>query len=89
MGCGLSKAHIRPEVLVAHAHARTTFHGRPLVVARSRAGWPEAHIGAAMGSSTSNDERAAALAPWIEHYNTRRRLGALGGLPPITRLLPT
>lgn len=37
----------------------------------------------------SNDERAAALAPWIEHYNTRRRHSALGGLPPISRLRPT
>lgn len=38
---------------------------------------------------TSNDERAAALAPWIEHYNTRRRHSALGGKPPISRLPPT
>jgi transposase InsO family protein len=38
---------------------------------------------------TSNDERAAALAPWIRHYNTRRRHSALGGLPPISRLAPT
>jgi transposase InsO family protein len=38
---------------------------------------------------TSNTERAAALAPWIEHYNTRRRHSALGGLPPISRLAPT
>ena len=38
---------------------------------------------------TSNDERAAALAPWIEHYNTRRRHSALGGLPPVSRLAPT
>jgi transposase InsO family protein len=37
----------------------------------------------------SNAERAAALAPWIEHYNTRRRHSALGGLPPISRLSPT
>jgi transposase InsO family protein len=37
----------------------------------------------------SNDERAAALAPWIEHYNTRRRHSALGGLPPVSRLAPT
>lgn len=37
----------------------------------------------------SNDERAAALAPWLEHYNTRRRHSALGGLPPISRLRPT
>jgi transposase InsO family protein len=37
----------------------------------------------------SNAERAAALAPWIEHYNTRRRHSALGGLPPVSRLAPT
>jgi len=35
---------------------------------------------------TSNDQRAAALAPWLEHYNTQRRHSALGGLPPISRL---
>jgi transposase InsO family protein len=34
----------------------------------------------------SNDERSAALAPWLEIYNTRRRHSALGGLPPISRL---
>jgi transposase InsO family protein len=38
---------------------------------------------------TSNAERAAALAPWLELYNTRRRHSALGGLPPISRLSPT
>jgi transposase InsO family protein len=38
---------------------------------------------------TSNSERAAALAPWLEHYNTRRRHHALGGLPPVSRLPPT
>jgi transposase InsO family protein len=38
---------------------------------------------------TSNDDRTAALAPWLEHYNTRRRHSALGGLPPISRLSPT
>ncbi len=38
---------------------------------------------------TTNAHRAAALAPWLEHYNTRRRHSALGGLPPISRLLPT
>ena len=37
----------------------------------------------------SNDERAKALAPWIEDYNTRRRHSALGGLPPVSRLSPT
>jgi transposase InsO family protein len=37
----------------------------------------------------TNTERAEALAPWIEHYNTQRRHSALGGLPPVSRLLPT
>ena len=34
---------------------------------------------------TTNAERTAALAPWLEHYNTDRRHSALGGLPPISR----
>lgn len=38
---------------------------------------------------TSNDQRTAALAPWLEYYNTRRRHSSLGGLPPISRLQPT
>ena len=38
---------------------------------------------------TSNAERTAALAPWLEHYNTQRRHSALGGKPPVSRLLPT
>jgi len=38
---------------------------------------------------TSNAARSAALAPWLEHYNTQRRHSALGGLPPISRLSPT
>ena len=38
---------------------------------------------------TSNTDRANALAPWLEQYNTRRRHTALGGLPPISRLSPT
>ena len=37
----------------------------------------------------TNDERTAALAPWLELYNTRRRHTALGGLPPTSRLSPT
>jgi transposase InsO family protein len=37
----------------------------------------------------TNDDRSAALAPWLEHYNTQRPHSALGGLPPISRLLPT
>ncbi len=35
---------------------------------------------------TSNTERAAALTPWLEFYNTRRHHTALGGLPPVSRL---
>ena len=38
---------------------------------------------------TSNQERAAALAPWLEHYNTQRHHSALGGRAPISRLSPT
>ena len=38
---------------------------------------------------TSNSQRAAALAPWLEYYNTHRRHSALGGLPPVSRLTPT
>ncbi|HEY8921753.1 MAG TPA: IS481 family transposase [Candidatus Limnocylindria bacterium] len=34
----------------------------------------------------SNTDRTDALAPWLEHYNTRRRHSAIGGQPPITRL---
>ena len=37
----------------------------------------------------STAERTAALAPWLEYYNTRRRHTALGGLPPTSRLSPT
>ncbi|MUN65031.1 DDE-type integrase/transposase/recombinase, partial [Kocuria sediminis] len=35
---------------------------------------------------TTNVERAPALAPWIEHYNTDRHHSALGGHPPVSRL---
>lgn len=37
----------------------------------------------------TNTDRTAALAPWLELYNTQRRHTALGGLPPISRLSPT
>lgn len=36
---------------------------------------------------TSNAERAAALGPWLDFYNNRRRHTALGGLPPISRVV--
>jgi transposase InsO family protein len=35
---------------------------------------------------TTNDQRTAALAPWLHRYNTQRRHTALGGHPPISRL---
>lgn len=35
----------------------------------------------------TNAERTAALAPWLDHYNTRRRHTALGGQPPISRVV--
>ncbi|MBI5028573.1 MAG: IS481 family transposase [Actinobacteria bacterium] len=38
---------------------------------------------------TTNTDRADALAPWLNHYNTERRHTALGGHPPINRLSPT
>ncbi|MGO4204250.1 integrase core domain-containing protein, partial [Rhodococcus sp. TAF43] len=47
------------------------------------------HPGSYRQVFTSNSERADALAPWLEYYNTRRRHSALGGLPPISRLQPT
>lgn len=37
----------------------------------------------------TNDDRTTALAPWLDHYNNRRRHSALGGKPPISRLSPT
>jgi transposase InsO family protein len=37
---------------------------------------------------TSNDERAAALAPWLNYYNTERIHTGIGGTP-ISRVSPT
>ncbi|WP_377104600.1 integrase core domain-containing protein, partial [Propionicimonas sp. T2.31MG-18] len=37
----------------------------------------------------TNTDRADALAPWLNYYNTERRHTALGGHPPINRLSPT
>jgi transposase InsO family protein len=36
----------------------------------------------------SSADRTAALAPWLEHYNTERNHSAVGG-PPISRVTPT
>ena len=64
MGCGLSKAHSNPEVLVSHRNARLTVHGRLLIVQRHQAGWKQAHIAAAMGVSRK------CVRTWIERYAT-------------------
>jgi transposase InsO family protein len=65
----LSKAHIRPEVLVAHRNARTTVHGRKLIVARHQAGWRQAHIAAAMGISRT------CVRTWITRYAAEGEAG--------------
>ena len=69
MGCGLSKAHIHPEVLVAHANARTTFHGRLLIIERHLSGWPQAHIAAAMGVSRK------CVKTWLDRYAAEGEAG--------------
>jgi transposase InsO family protein len=38
---------------------------------------------------TTNAARQAALAPWLDYYNNRRRHSAIGSQPPISRLTPT
>lgn len=69
MGCGLSKAHFHPEVLVSHGSARLTVHGRLLIVQRHRAGWAQAHIAAAMGVSRK------CVKTWIDRYAAEGEAG--------------
>jgi transposase InsO family protein len=69
VGCGLSKAHSRPEVLVSHGNARTTVYGRKLIVARYQAGWKKAHIAAAMGLSRK------CVRTWLTRYETEGLAG--------------
>jgi transposase len=47
---------------VSHRNARTTFATRRLIVERHRAGWPQAHIAAAMGISRK------CVAKWLARY---------------------
>jgi len=65
----LSKAHIHPEVLVSHANARTTPIGRLLIVERAAAGWPLAHIAAAMGISRK------CVRTWVTRYQDEGMAG--------------
>src|SRR4051795_12320879 len=69
MGCGLSKAHSNPEVLVSHGSARLTIHGRLLIVQRHQAGWRQAHIAAAMGVSRK------CVKTWIDRYAAEGEAG--------------
>ncbi len=71
MGCGLSKAHSNPEVLVSHGNARLTAHGRLLIVQRHQAGWPQAHIAKAMGISRK------CVRTWIGRYAAEGEAGLL------------
>lgn len=50
---------------------------------------PSARIGPTATPFKSNRQRADALAPWLDFYNTRRQHTALGGQPPISRVPPT
>jgi transposase len=54
---------------VSHGNARTTVHGRKLIVARYRAGWRQAHIAAAMGLSRK------CVRTWITRYETEGEAG--------------
>jgi transposase InsO family protein len=69
MGCGLSKAHSNPEVLVSHGSARTLFHGRLLIVQRHQDGWPQAHIAKAMGISRK------CVKTWLDRYAAEGETG--------------
>lgn len=69
MGCGLSRSHHRPEALVSHRNARTTFHGRLLIVQRYQAGWAKAHIAKAMGVSRK------CVHTWVSRYETDGEAG--------------
>jgi transposase InsO family protein len=71
MGCGLSKAHSNPEVLVSHGNARLTVHGRRLIVQRHDDGMPQAHIAAAMGVSRR------CVKKWIDRYDAEGEAGLL------------
>jgi hypothetical protein len=47
---------------VSRGNARTTFHGRLLIVERRRSGWTQAHIAAAMGISRK------CVKTWLDRY---------------------
>ena len=67
----MSRARTHPEVLVSHANARTTVHGRRLIIERYRAGWPQAHIASAMGVSRT------CVRTWVTRYETEGEPGLM------------
>ena len=54
---------------MSHRNARTTFHGRLLIVQRHRAGWPQAHIAKAMGISRK------CVKKWIDRFAAEGEAG--------------
>jgi transposase len=54
---------------VSHGNARTTVHGRKLIVARHAAGWRQAHIAAAMGISRK------CVRTWVTRYEAEGEAG--------------
>ena len=54
---------------MSHRNARTTFHGRLLIVERFRGGWPKAHIAAAMGVSRK------CVRTWMDRYESDGEAG--------------
>jgi transposase InsO family protein len=58
-----------PEVLVAHANARTTFYARKLMVERRDAGWRPAQIAEQLGVSRQTVHN------WLHRYDTEGEAG--------------
>ena len=54
---------------MSHGNARTTFHGRLLIVQRRQQGWRQAHIAAAMGVSRK------CVKTWIDRYAAEGEAG--------------
>ena len=54
---------------MSHANARTTFHGRLLIVHRHQAGWPKTHIAAAMGVSRK------CVTTWLDRFASQGEAG--------------
>jgi len=65
----MSDVFTSPEVLVSHANARLTVHGRMLIVQRREQGWKQAHIAAAMGVSRKT------VRYWLHRFITEGEAG--------------